>query len=58
MSQFSRNAKYFTLALQVGSVLKAYADQDMKGRLAMKPKVDAALKALMKISIPSLKVKC
>ncbi|NML58410.1 S46 family peptidase [Chryseobacterium cheonjiense] len=44
MSQLSRNAKYFTLALQVGSVLKAYADQDMKGRLAMKPKVDAALK--------------
>jgi len=45
MSQLSRNAKYFTLALQVGSVLKAYADQDMKGRLAMKPKVDAALKS-------------
>lgn len=44
MSQLSRNAKYFSLALQVGSVLKAYADQDMKGRLAMKPKVDAALK--------------
>lgn len=45
MSQLSRNAKYFSLALQVGSVLKAYADQDMKGRLAMKPKVDAALKS-------------
>jgi len=44
MTQLSRNAKYFTLALQVGSVLKAYAKQDMAGRLAMKPKVDAALK--------------
>ncbi|GAA5098863.1 S46 family peptidase [Chryseobacterium ginsengisoli] len=44
MTQLSRNSKYFTLALQVGSVLKAYAEQDMKGRLAMKPKVDAALK--------------
>lgn len=44
MSQLSRNAKYFTLALQVGSVLKAYAKQDMQGRLAMKPKVEAALK--------------
>lgn len=45
MSQFSRNSKYISLALQVGSVLKAYAGQDMKGRLAMKPKVEAALKA-------------
>lgn len=45
MTQLSRNAKYFTLALQLGSVLKAYAEQDMQGRLAMKPKVDAALKS-------------
>jgi len=45
MSQFSRNSKYISLALQVGSVLKAYAGQDMNGRLAMKPKVEAALKA-------------
>lgn len=44
MTQLSRNSKYFTLALQVGSVLQAYAKQDMAGRLAMKPKVDAALK--------------
>ncbi|SDQ40686.1 Peptidase S46 [Chryseobacterium soldanellicola] len=44
MSQLSRNAKYFAIALQVGSVLKAYAKQDMAGRLAMKPKVEAALK--------------
>ncbi|KQT24366.1 peptidase S46 [Chryseobacterium sp. Leaf405] len=45
MSQFSRNSKYISLALQVGSVLKAYAAQDMNGRLAMKTKVEAALKA-------------
>ncbi|MCJ8155595.1 S46 family peptidase [Chryseobacterium sp. SSA4.19] len=44
MTQLSRNSKYFTLALQLGSMLKAYAEQDMQGRLAMKPKVDAALK--------------
>jgi len=44
MTQLSRNSKYFTLALQVGSLLQAYAKQDMAGRLAMKPKVDAALK--------------
>ncbi|WP_428070689.1 S46 family peptidase [Chryseobacterium gambrini] len=45
MTQLSRNSKYFTLALQVGSVLQAYAKQDMAGRLAMKPKVEAALKS-------------
>ncbi|WP_294205201.1 S46 family peptidase [uncultured Chryseobacterium sp.] len=45
MSQLSRNAKYITLALQVGSVLNSYAAQDMQGRLTMKPKVDAAIKA-------------
>ncbi|WP_295212752.1 S46 family peptidase [uncultured Chryseobacterium sp.] len=45
MTQLSRNSKYFTLALQVGSVLQAYAKQDMAGRVAMKPKVEAALKA-------------
>ncbi|WP_294288629.1 S46 family peptidase [uncultured Chryseobacterium sp.] len=44
MTQLSRNSKYFTLALQLGSVLQAYAKQDMTGRLAMKPKVEAALK--------------
>ncbi|KAA0125979.1 S46 family peptidase [Chryseobacterium sp. SN22] len=44
MTQLSRNSKYFTLALQLGSVLQAYAKQDMAGRLAMKPKVEAALK--------------
>ncbi len=45
MTQLSRNAKYFTLALQVGGVLKSYAEQDMQGRVAMKPKVEAALKS-------------
>lgn len=45
MSQLSRNSKYISLAYQLGAVLKAYAAQDMAGRLAMKPKVDAAVKA-------------
>lgn len=45
MSQLSRNAKYISLAYQVGATLKAYAAQDLQGRLAMKPKVDAAVKA-------------
>jgi hypothetical protein len=44
-TQFSRNAKYISLAQQVGSVLKAYA-QDMQGRLAMKAKTEAAIKSL------------
>jgi hypothetical protein len=38
-----RNAKYIATAYQVGSMLKTYAAQDMQGRLAMKPKVEAAL---------------
>ncbi|MBB4806821.1 hypothetical protein HNP38_002117 [Chryseobacterium defluvii] len=45
MAQLSRNAKYISLAYQVGAVLKSYAEQDMQGRLAMKPKVDAAVKS-------------
>ncbi|MCS3530106.1 S46 family peptidase [Chryseobacterium sp. JUb7] len=53
-SQFSRNAKYISLAIQVGSVLKAYAAQDMQGRLAMKPKVDAAIKAAYENFNPQL----
>ncbi|GAB0154918.1 S46 family peptidase [Chryseobacterium sp. Alg-005] len=44
MTQLSRNSKYLSIAYQLGSVLKAYAEQDMQGRLAMKPKVDAAVK--------------
>ncbi|MBP1166403.1 hypothetical protein JOE44_003287 [Chryseobacterium sp. PvR013] len=53
-SQFSRNAKYITLALQVGSALKAYAAQDMQGRLAMKAKTEAAIKAAYENFNPSL----
>lgn len=44
-SQLSRNAKYISLAYQLGSVLKSYAEQDMQGRLAMKAKVEASVKA-------------
>ncbi|CAA7386433.1 S46 family peptidase [Chryseobacterium fistulae] len=43
-TQLLRNVKYFNLALQVGPVLKAYAEQDMQGRLAMKAKVEDAIK--------------
>ncbi|MCW3160602.1 S46 family peptidase [Chryseobacterium oryctis] len=51
-SLLTRNAKYFSIALQLGSVLKSYAEQDMQGRLAMKPKVEAAVKsAYEKINI-------
>lgn len=53
-AQFSRNAKYITLALQVGSALKAYAAQDMQGRLAMKAKTEAAIKAAYENFNPSL----
>ncbi|UZT96463.1 S46 family peptidase [Chryseobacterium fluminis] len=53
-SQFSRNAKYISLAIQLGSVLKAYVAQDMQGRLAMKPKVDAAIKAAYENFNPQL----
>ena len=38
-SQLQRNAKYITVAYQLGSVLKSYADQDDAGRVAMKSKV-------------------
>ncbi len=53
-AQFSRNAKYITLALQVGSALKAYAAQDMQGRLAMKAKTEAAIKAAYENFNPAL----
>ncbi|RMZ60880.1 S46 family peptidase [Chryseobacterium nematophagum] len=43
-TQLLRNVKYFNLALQVGPILKAYAEQDMQGRLAMKAKVEDAIK--------------
>ncbi|CAA7195064.1 S46 family peptidase [Chryseobacterium potabilaquae] len=43
-TQLLKNVKYFNLALQIGPVLKAYAEQDMQGRLAMKAKVEDAIK--------------
>ncbi|QDP85389.1 S46 family peptidase [Chryseobacterium sp. SNU WT5] len=42
-SQLQRNAKYISIAYQVGSLLKSYADQDEAGKAAMKPKVIAAI---------------
>ncbi len=53
-AQFSRNAKYISLALRVGSALKTYAAQDMQGRLAMKAKTEAAIKAAYENFNPSL----
>src|SRR5690606_23589573 len=53
-TQFTRNAKYITLAAQVGSALKAYAAQDMQGRLAMKAKTEAAIKAAYENFNPAL----
>ena len=44
-SLLTRNAKYISLAYQMAPTLDAYAKQDMAGRLAMKPKVEAAIKA-------------
>jgi len=44
-SLLTRNAKYISLAFQLAPTLDAYAKQDMAGRLAMKPKVEAAIKA-------------
>ena len=43
-SLLTRNAKYIALAYQMAPTLDAYAKQDMAGRLAMKPKVEAAIK--------------
>jgi hypothetical protein len=38
-SQLQRNARYISIAYQLGSLLKTYADQDDAGKLAMKTKV-------------------
>lgn len=43
-SLLTRNAKYIALAYQLAPALDAYAKQDMAGRLAMKPKVETAIK--------------
>lgn len=54
MSQLSRNSKYISVAYQLGSLLKTYSGQDMQGRLAMKPKVEAAVKSIYDNFSPSL----
>ncbi|MFL9834113.1 S46 family peptidase [Chryseobacterium terrae] len=43
-SLLTRNAKYLSLANQLAPALDAYSKQDMAGRLAMKEKLDAAIK--------------
>ena len=42
-SQLQRNAKYITVAYQLGSLLNTYADQDDAGKIAMKTKVTDAI---------------
>ncbi|MBU4538768.1 MAG: S46 family peptidase [Weeksellaceae bacterium] len=42
-SQLQRNAKYISVAYQLGSLLKTYADQDANGQAAMKTKVTDAI---------------
>ena len=42
-SQLQRNAKYLSVAYQLGSLFKTYADQDDAGKVAMKQKVQDAL---------------
>ena len=42
-AQLQRNAKYITIAYQLGSLLKTYADQDDAGKVAMKDKVTSAI---------------
>ena len=43
-SLLTRNAKYIALAYQLAPALDAYAKQDMAGRLAMKTRVEDAIK--------------
>lgn len=42
-SQLQRNAKYISIAYQLGSLLKTYANQDDAGKAAMKTKVTDAI---------------
>ena len=44
-SILTRNAKYISLALQLAPALDNYAKQDMAGRLALKTKMEEAIKA-------------
>ena len=43
-SQFQRNAKYIRNAYQIGDALKTYMKQDATAQVAMKPKLEAAVK--------------
>ena len=42
-SILTRNAKYISVANQLGSLFKTYSDQDMQGRIQMRPKVEEAI---------------
>lgn len=49
-----RNAKYISLVYNLSSVFKAYVDQDMNGRVAMKPKLEKVIDELYGKFDPSL----
>ena len=53
-SLLTRNSKYFTIALQLSSLLNTYATQDMAGRLAMKAKLEDAIKQTYESINPEL----
>lgn len=42
-AQLQMNAKYVTIPFQLGSLLNSYAQQDMNGRVAMRPQIEEAL---------------
>ena len=41
--QLQMNSKYITIPFQLGSLFKAYSDQDLQNRIAMKPEIEAAI---------------
>lgn len=53
-AQLQMNSKYLTIPFQLGSLLKAYADQTMEGRVAMKPQLDEAVNSFYQDFNPEL----
>ena len=53
-SILTRNAKYLSVASQLGSLFKTLADQDMQGRIQMRPKVEEAIAKIYDKFSPTL----
>lgn len=53
-AMLQRNAKYIVTAYQLGSLLNTYAEQDMQGRVAMRPKVEEAVNEIYENFNPEL----